>query len=362
MKIVHIVLGLTYGGIETMLVNIVNAQAESKHRISLIIVNDLIEQELLEKIDKRVEIYPLCRKLGSKNPADLIRLNWLLLSTKPDIIHLHHVYLSKFVSSTLFRKRLCVTQHDVVHHAPKQAALLKKINCIFAISKSVQEDILRETGKNSLIVVNGIDAAAFKHAPAKNPQDKRCRLVQVSRLAHQKKGQHILLEALKILSDEGIDNIWLDFIGEGPSLDYLKELAIRFGLKNVSFLGAKGQKYIAEHLCEYDLAVQPSIYEGFGLTVAEAMAAKVPVLVSENEGPLEIIENGKYGLYFRNGSALDCASKIRRFLSHNIAEKEAMSVKAFQHVCDMYSVKATALNYIEKYREIISNNENSANK
>ena len=45
----------------------------------------------------------------------------------------------------------------------------------------------------------------------------------------------------------------------------------------ISFLGSKDTHYIEQHLKDYDLLVQPSRIEGFGLTVAEAMAAKVPV-------------------------------------------------------------------------------------
>jgi len=48
------------------------------------------------------------------------------------------------------------------------------------------------------------------------------KIVQVSRLNHLKKGQHIAIEALKVLKDKGFDNIHLDFIGEGESEQFLK--------------------------------------------------------------------------------------------------------------------------------------------
>ncbi len=40
------------------------------------------------------------------------------------------------------------------------------------------------------------------------------------------------------------------------------------------------------------------------------MLAKIPVLVSNIEGPLEIIENGKYGFYFKSGDVEDLTHKI----------------------------------------------------
>ena len=68
----------------------------------------------------------------------------------------------------------------------------------------------------------------------------------------------------------------------------------------VVFEGLKDQSWVYQNLCNYDLFIQPSRYEGFGLTVAEAIAAKVPVLVSNIEGPLEIIDGGRLGMSFEN--------------------------------------------------------------
>lgn len=115
-------------------------------------------------------------------------------------------------------------------------------------------------------------------------------------------------------------------------------------------MGAKDQSFIFEHLCDYDLYVQPSIYEGFGLTVAESMAAKVPVLVSENQGPLEIIDNGKYGYYFKNQDVEDCASKIEMFLKHK--NDPSMISSAYQRVASLYNVKNTARKYLELYETL----------
>ena len=106
-----------------------------------------------------------------------------------------------------------------------------------------------------------------------------------------------------------------------------------------------------ENLCNYDLFIQPSRYEGFGLTVAEAIAAKLPVLVSNIDGPLEIINGGKLGLTFENEDVTDCADKIQKFIEQGRNSKQVE--EAYQYVCENYDVSVTAQKYLEVYKSVL---------
>lgn len=210
---------------------------------------------------------------------------------------------------------------------------------------------MKWTGLKSEVVLNGIDVYSIKHSKEQN-NDNDFKIVQISRLMHKKKGQHILIKAIEKLVRKGYTNMRLELIGDGESRQFLENLTDKLGLsKYVFFIGAKNQSYIYTHLCKYDLYVQPSIYEGFGLTVTEAMAAKVPVLVSENQGPLEIIGNGRYGYSFKNQDVDDCAEKIEIFLCGK--NDKSMVEKAYQRVLDVYNVRVTARTYLEKYQEFM---------
>src|SRR5690606_31369506 len=141
------------------------------------------------------------------------------------------------------------------------------------------------------------------------------RIIQVSRLDAEKKGQHIAIEALKLLMERNTSNIVLDFIGAGTSYDALKKQVKDNNLESYAhFLGLRDRDYIYKQLKNYDLLIQPSFYEGFGLTIVEAMAAKIPVLVSNIDGPIEIVQNGKYGFFFECGNALELSSKIEEVM------------------------------------------------
>lgn len=350
MKIVHIVYGLEFGGIETMLVNIVNEQVSMGHDISVLCLNKAINRGLREAIDKRVKFYCVGRPISSKNPYYIMKFNYRLYSLKSDIIHVHSPSLAKLFLMCFVKNKVCVTRHAL--HVPQESKYLGLYKYKYSISNSVREDHIKKAKIDSVVVYNGIDSAKIKTKININKALKISKLIQVSRLDFKIKGQDILIAAVKLVKDRGY-NISVDFIGDGPSFDYLTEQIKNLGLeRNVKLLGAKSQQYIFEHLCEYDLFVQPSIFEGFGLTVAEAMAAKVPVLVSENQGPLEIIDNGKYGYSFVNGDAKDCADKIIDIIEQGV-DKDMVEA-AYKRVEDIYSVKKTAANYINEYKKIIA--------
>lgn len=345
MKIAHIVWGFGIGGIETMLVNIANCQAQLCHHIIIIVINDMIEQSLVSELDGSIQFVCLKRKIGSKNPLPFFRMNYLLKTLNPDVIHIHRPPLIKFIWLPSLRRKTCATMHDVCNKSIIKGA--EKSRKLFAISECVKKDIEQKLGLNAILVTNGIHPEKINHDFYPK---QRFVVVQISRLDHTKKGQHILIESISNLRKLGLD-VYADIIGNGPSKDYLVELSMKLGLSDcVKFLGEKDQQYIYEHLHEYNLLIQPSIYEGFGLTVTEAMAAKVPVLVSNHQGPLEIINDGAFGYSFTNGDIQDCTEKIKMFY-YGQDDKSKIDL-AYKRVYECYNVKNTAMKYLEEYKEV----------
>lgn len=347
MKITHCIYSFNTGGAETMLVDIMNEQVK-EHIVQLVVLNNSYSSALLSTIDKRVEVICLDRSPGSRNPWPLVRLNYLLRREKPDAIHLHSSTLSSFIFGQ--KNKLFYTCHAMgIQFSP---AHFRKI---FAISEAVAEDLKRRLAiKNVVVVPNGIccDKVKRRNAASKTPSSP-FRLVNVARLDHEKKGQDILIKAVAQLKEEGVNNITVDFIGEGASLSFLQELATSLGVHHqIRFLGLKDRQYIYEHLADYDLMCHPSRYEGFGLTVAEGMAAGLPVLVSNNDGPYEIIAQGRYGYAFEQGSVEDCAKSLRNLLKDH---KEAL-IKAQDgalHVNKLYSLQLMTSQYTKVYIEAV---------
>ena len=347
MNILHISWTFTFGGIETMLVNIANEQIKAGHKVSIIVIeHNNIEKTLQDKLNENIKLYCANRKFGALDLFAIYRLNKLIREINPNAIHLHSSAIYKYIISSEY-KRICnSTLHALCRI--KNTNHIDEIPQIFAISEAVHDDLLEKKGVNSIVNPNGIRPDLISKRDERF-YNKNLRIVQVSRLLISEKGQDILIKAVKLLIDKGYNNISVDFIGDGADMNLLKGLTKELNLENkINFLGAKSQEYIFNHLCDYDLFVQPSRFEGFGLTVAEAMAAKLPVIVSANQGPAEVVGYGEYGYVFENEDIEDCANKIEIFLKK---ENDSYQIeKAYSRVMNLYNVSVTAKKYIENYK------------
>lgn len=345
MKIAHIHWSLGTGGIETMLPDIVSEQAKT-NEVALIIVNDWVEKSILAKVDKRVKVVLINRHEGSKNPWPIIKLNLFLMKFRPDVIHTH-AYREINLVFYPFGKRV-----RTIHNTYNVSDEYPKYDQLISISKAVYE-FTQKQGFDSVVADNGIPVSRIAHSKAAPFTDGKLHFIQVSRLDLEQKGQDILLKALGILKNiYGINNFQMHFVGNGVDKSQLIKMTHELHLDDhVIFEGLKEQTWIYENLCRYDLFIQPSRYEGFGLTVAEAIAAKVPVLVSNIEGPLEIIDGGRLGMNFQNESAADCAVKLKSFIEYG--RNDAQVMEAYQYVCEHYDVSITARKYIDVYQSIL---------
>ena len=346
MKILHISWTFTFGGIETMLVNIANEQVKLGHDVNILIIEyNNVEKTLLEKLDPKVKMHYANRKHGAKDILSLIKFNIMLRKINPDTIHIHSAAIYKYIFGKKMRSIINSTLHALC--GTKNISNIEKIPRVFAISQAVHDDLLQKKRVNSIVCANGIKPELIKPRTDITPKDY-VKIVQVSRLDISTKGQDVLVSAAKELVNRGYMNFSVNFIGDGGSRALLEQQVKDLNLENfVHFIGAKSQEYIFSHLCDYDLFVQPSRNEGFGLTVAEAMAAKVPVIATSNQGPAEVINYGELGYLFEIDNVKDCADKIEIFLrkENDINQIE----RAYKKVWDTYNIKTTVRTYLKNY-------------
>jgi glycosyltransferase involved in cell wall biosynthesis len=346
-RIVHLIFTLESGGSENMLVDIANEQT-SLADVAIILINKKYSMDLVGRINPRVHFYSLQREEGNKRSIlFLFRLWGLLLKIRPTVIHCHNHNIIRLLP--ICRKRTVLT----IHCLKAATKHLKKYRKVYSISEAVSDDISVRAGVRSPVVLNGISFPdIFPRINYLCEENVPVRIVQVGRLIHEIKGQHVLLRALyKLIIVEKKDNIYLDLIGSGPSLPYLQSLTDTLKLNgHVSFLGERSRYWIYESLCSYHMLIQPSLSEGFGLTVLEGIAAGLPVIASDHAGPAEILSNIPGGYLFRSGDEDDLADTIRKVIATMQEGNIQQLCKVSREIADKkYSVRRTAFEYLQHY-------------
>jgi len=147
------------------------------------------------------------------------------------------------------------------------------------------------------------------------------RVGSIGRLVRQK-DYPTLLSAMKQVIDSGID-AELFILGEGAEKDNFTELSLDLGIhERVHWLGRT--PFVNEFLSQLDLFVLPSIYEGFGLVLLEAMQANKPVLATNNSSIPEVLGRDYAGL-FETSNVEKLSGLIKKVLLEDAFAKQLVS-------------------------------------
>jgi glycosyltransferase involved in cell wall biosynthesis len=345
MTIVHLIWSLTLGGAESLVVDLANVQS-AQHLVYIVVINSNLSSSVIESLSINVQVILLNRPIASRNPSFVWELNRFLLAVSPDVVHCHNPSLISIVFCR--RKRTVLTVHNTSVILQSSVRRYKKV---FAISSAVKEHILKQHLCDVSVIYNGVVPTKIK--PKQSDSGKSTfKIVQIGRLIHEQKGQHILIRALHVLVNKyEICNVHLTLIGQGPSYEFLMELVQNLGIQDfTTFAGEQTRNVVYNSLSEYDLLVQPSITEGFGLTIVEAMIARVPVLTSDLDGPMEVTGYGKFASVFSAGDPSDCAAKMHEVINNlgSIEHNQRIS-DSCEHAMTNFSIDATAAAYFSEY-------------
>lgn len=197
-----------------------------------------------------------------------------------------------------------------VLHSPSSKPHLKRVKAALCVSNHVHEATQR-----TFPDLKVIDMANFSHlrrVPVKKCPSLRPVIGAMGRL-HAIKGFDVLLQSAACLRTAGLDFV-IRIAGDGPELSALKNLAERLGLNNhVEFCGWINDPI--GFVSSADLFVLPSRYESFGIVLVEAMAAGVPVIASNSEGPYEVLKGGQFGTLFKSQDVSALTSSIASVFS-----------------------------------------------
>jgi glycosyltransferase involved in cell wall biosynthesis len=132
----------------------------------------------------------------------------------------------------------------------------------------------------------------------------------------ERKGQTVLLEAVKKLSEGALPNVHAMFVGEGPDEEMLKMKTKELGIEsNISFFPFTTEpNYIFDRI---DILTLPSLYkEGLPNVLLEAMSMGIPVVSSKMAGVPEIVFDGETGYMVTPGDVNELVEVIKKMWSN----------------------------------------------
>jgi glycosyltransferase involved in cell wall biosynthesis len=187
-------------------------------------------------------------------------------------------------------------------------AVRDHVHATIAISPRIRDDLKSKygfSGERIVMIPHAIEANETS-GRVDLPSDTRLRVLYLGRIEDEAKGVLSLPRILGRLPDD----VTLTIAGDGKDLAELKRRCRAFGAR-VTFLGATDHAAAMELLSSHHALIMPSRYEGFGLTLIEAMAAGCVPVVSRIRGVTDwIVLDGREGLLFRVGSKAEAATCI----------------------------------------------------
>ena len=171
-----------------------------------------------------------------------------------------------------------------------------------AVSDTVAEQLMSDYGlpENRLMIIRDILDPGMAQRMARFPSEAEkemngpgTRILSVGRLA-KCKGYEMAVETAEILKKSGIPFTWY-VVGEGAMRTEIESLIAGKGLTGqFVLLGSRSNPYPYFAAC--DIYVQSSLYEGFGITLAEAKMFAKPIVVTDFKTAHDQIRDGENGL------------------------------------------------------------------
>ena len=274
----------------------------------------------------------------------------------PTLVTLHHPITVdrrlEMEAAPNLRKRL--STHRWYNFVKMQGRVARRMPRIVVVSDNSIDDINRDMGvdRDRMRLVHvGVDPELFRPLPGVERIPGR--LITTASADVELKGLRFLLEAMAKIRTER--DVSLTVIGRAKEGGRSAELIDRLNLGDaITFVSGVPDERIVELYAESELAVVPSLYEGFSLPAVEAMATATP-LVATSGGALPEVTgaDGETVLRCEPGDVDSLAAALRRGLDDGEL-RARIGGAGRRRVATLYTWRQTAMNTVAQYREVLA--------
>lgn len=367
-RVAHFITELNVGGAEKLVSQLAAGLDRSRFHSKVICLYDA--GEVAKEIRSGGVVVHNLGVSGKRDLRAAYRLFHVLKQWKIDILHAHLFHPT--VLGTVVGRLAGVPVIVSTRHGIEIGGSLRDIanasvagfrDRTITVSEYVRQVELQRTrqGRSKVIVIpNGVNnqslsvldpalVASFRAEWNLTTDD--IVIGTVARFVEQK-GLGYLLAAAKKLRFT-YPKLKLLLIGDGPLEQQLRQKTLEFGLgENVVFGGIRTE--IAEILSIMDVMVMPSILEGFGIAILEAMACGVPVVATDVGGIPEVVANGDTGILVPARSSEALAKAIGILLADPVIRKQMADLGRTRAVNE-FDITRTISKIEDLYRLLLQN-------
>ena len=242
---------------------------------------------------------------------------------------------------------------------PMQKKVSPELNKIICVSGPSKQDVVEEflvNPKNVEVILNGIDIETFK--PDASIKIIENRIVTTASADIPLKGLRFLINALpRVLKD--FPNAHLIVIGKSPNESKIRQLIDDLCLnERIYFKSNLSEEEIVDIYHTSQIAVIPSLYEGFGFGAGEAMACGTPLISSDSGGLKDVI--GDSAVKINSGSVEEIENAIIA-LFKDPEKRDNLSLKGRKRMENLFDWKIAALSYAKVFEETINVHKSANN-
>lgn len=352
-KILYVYHSLNPGGAEELLLT--TLKYLDKGRFEPYVCSLSAIGEIGVEVEKMgVKVLALGGRGNLADPICTFALWRAMAKMKPDIVHCHTFYanLHGRIGAKLARVRAIVTaEHSMYRGLKRRRHILAdkllhrfsdRVVCVSEAVKKHAVERWRVPADKFAVIPNAIDLEKFKTLPPQaearagfglSANDK---VIGVVATITPWKGHDHLLEAFGSIADRRPETRLL-MIGGNPIgyRDFLERKVARLGLAGRAIFAPESRE-VLRGLAAMDIFALPTLSEGFGISILEAMASGLPVAASNVGGIPEIITDGENGLLVPPGDAGALAQGLERLIGDHVLAR-SLAARAKERLLAEYS-------------------------
>lgn len=342
-----------YGGAETMCANLSIELKKMGHDVVVVSLYDLKSSITERIVNNGLKLISLGKKRGF-DIKFFLKLASIIYKEKPDVVH-SHLYATKYVQilATLLGVKVKVfTIHNEAHKdGTKIDHFVNKIllkHCK-VLPVTLSSDLIKSSCElygpiqsQMPVVFNGIPLD--KCIPLTSYSPKAIKFLHIGRFV-EAKNHKCLVEGF-VMARQKCPDIELFLYGEGTLEANIKHLIDSYDATSyIHLCGISTDVYTVMH--NMDVFILPSLWEGFPMTLIEAMGSGLPIIASDVGGIPNMLEDNLSAILIKPKSDCVCNSIISIYENHLLRQKIGCNAlkKSVQ-----FSAQAMTIAYLKVYK------------